>query len=57
LSWISLTRKPQNRTKIPERVNIGAVELLFNSWILSGLQDEELWEIFRETIIYSLDKN
>ena len=29
-----------------DRISVGLVELLYNSWILSGLQNETLWGIF-----------
>lgn len=45
------------RVKTPERVNIAAVELMFNAWILSGLQDEELWALFKKVIYRVLHRS
>jgi len=44
------TLKEKPKIMFPIQMNIAIIELLYNSWILSGLQNEEIWTLFKNHI-------
>jgi len=46
-----------NDTKFPDRINVAIVELIYNSWILSGLQNEDMWTTFKNYIYLLINKD
>lgn len=45
--------KASTDTKFPDRIVVAITELVYNSWLLSGLQNEDMWTTFKN-YIYSL---
>jgi hypothetical protein len=43
-------KKGSHENKFPERIHVAVVELLYNSWIFSGLQNEQTWLVFKQCI-------
>jgi len=41
-----------NKSKMdfPEKQAVSIIELVYNSWILSGLQNDEIWKLFKDHI-------
>ncbi len=47
------SKKASTDTKFPDRICVAITELVYNSWLLSGLQNEDMWTTFKN-YIYSL---